>query len=875
MGRKQPVFRNPLPSLVRRCLRFVFIAILGLMLSLVIHKIEVSHATSPISTTVSAYKNYDTSDRNFSQGDRLLLISQDLFLPQIKQADDSWKNSARRLNREGVQFLEMGNAEAALKHWEEAEAIYEENGNREGVIGSRINQAHAWEAMGHYRKACDRLLQTFVTDKKCDELNRDNLSEVLEGFPKINENLTFLGMQTLGEVLRRVGKLDESLQVLEESLKNVRSPDDKSKALLSLGNTARSLVNKHEDLQNETELSLWLKEAFRHYENAINVSGSLTTRIQARLNYINLAKRYTNSSKSIDTLIKEVKADINKLPLSQLAIDARIHLACSFLGCDRPSEATPKNVNSELSNIEIEQLLTTAIDCAEQLQSPRLKSLAVGTLGRLYEWAGNKLEAERSTGKALNLSLANNFLDIAYQWQCQMGRLLRDKGDEEGAISYYRAAVKTLDHVRRDLSIINDLEFGFRTSVEPVYRQLAELLISASPSSQNSQKESRLKEAIIAIDSLQIAEIEFFFNCNLSDNTSRSTKPIAQIFAEIEEIGDRAVFIYPILLSNRLEIIFKLPQQPWEHRTKLVNLDEVERTIQRLQSDLRVPDLTEEVQEDAHKMFGWFIAPIQPELEKLKNSDGPTLVFGLDDELQNVSMAVLYNEGKYLVEHYPIAVISSLQLFNPKPRQQQLQVLTAGVQKPQEVEGRNFKELQYVQQELTEIRKQTKSPLSPLLNQRFTDKELEQLISSTGFPIIHIATHGNFSSNPEETFILAWGKLIKAKDFKEILQTIDLDNKKALELLVLSACETARGNPRAALGLAGIAAQARVRSTLATLWQVDDQATSDIMVEFYRQLGDEKTIAESLRKAQLALLDKNATSPPYFWAAYILIGNWI
>ena len=846
MVRKWGVFFNDFKSVLKQSRRFIFIAVLGVILTVGLHEMPRGLASNVLG-----------------------LQKRDIALAQT-------------LNKQGQHLWEMGNAEAALKHWEEAEAIYQENGSREGAIGSRINQSHAWEAMGHHRQACDRLLQTFVPDKKCGDLNQNNLSEVLESFPNINEDLTFIGMQTLGKALRKVGKLDESWKVLEDSLKKARSPEDKSKALLSLGNTARSLVNKHEDLQNDADFVFWIQKAFKHHQDAINTGGSLTTLIPAKLNYINLIIKSPNSSnlsrrKSIDGLIKEVKADINKLPLSQLAVDARIHLACSFLGCDRPTVPVPTNLKSELSNSEIEQLLAKAINYAERLQNPRLKSLALGTLGRFYENSGNQLQAERMTREALNLALANNALNLAYQWQWQMGRILKKREEVEEAINYYRQSVKTLNYLRRDLSIINDVEFSFRSQVEPVYQELASLLID------NRSKTSNLKEVVEVMDSLRLAELEFFLNCNLldreeeEDTETSQAKSFEEVLAEVQQVDENAALIYPILLEDRLELLFKLPQQEtWERRPSKLSKQELEVTIKKLRQYLCTPIYTTQVQQEGQKLYDWLIKPLEPELEKLKNRDPfPTLVFGLDDELQSIPLGVLYNRKQYLIENYSIAVIPSLQLFNSEHRGQRLRVLTAGVQKPQEVEGRSFKELQYVQQELTEIRKETKSPLSPLLNQTFTDKELKQLISSAGFPIIHIATHGRFSSNPEETFILAWGQLIKAKDFEEILQTINLDRKNALELLVLSACETAQGNPRAALGLAGIAAQARVRSTLATLWQVDDQATSDIMVEFYRQLGDEKTIAESLREAQLALLDKNTTSPPYFWAAYILVGNWL
>ena len=97
-----------------------------------------------------------------------------------------------------------------------------------------------------------------------------------------------------------------------------------------------------------------------------------------------------------------------------------------------------------------------------------------------------------------------------------------------------------------------------------------------------------------------------------------------------------------------------------------------------------------------------------------------------------------------------------------------------------------------------------------------------------------------------------------------------------LELLTLSACETAAGDERAALGLAGIAVQAGARSVLATLWAIADQSTPILIQTFYRQLFDHNLAkAKALQKAQLTLVNHESFSHPRFWAPFLLIGNWL
>jgi CHAT domain-containing protein len=140
--------------------------------------------------------------------------------------------------------------------------------------------------------------------------------------------------------------------------------------------------------------------------------------------------------------------------------------------------------------------------------------------------------------------------------------------------------------------------------------------------------------------------------------------------------------------------------------------------------------------------------------------------------------------------------------------------------------------------------------------------------------VVHIATHGEFSSDPEQTFIVAYDDVIQSKELSDILSGRRASEGNSIELLVLSACKTAKGDPRAALGLAGVAVRSGARSTLATLWYVDDESTAELMIQFYNELKKSNVNkAEALRQAQLSLLAKQPDS--YYWAPFVMIGNWL
>ena len=146
---------------------------------------------------------------------------------------------------------------------------------------------------------------------------------------------------------------------------------------------------------------------------------------------------------------------------------------------------------------------------------------------------------------------------------------------------------------------------------------------------------------------------------------------------------------------------------------------------------------------------------------------------------------------------------------------------------------------------------------------------------------MHLATHGQFSSTSDRTFLVSGdeqGKeIINVNQLDNLLRVRSLGNTPPIELLVLSACNTAEGDNQAVLGLAGVAVRAGARSTLATLWAANDEATAELMGYFYQNLAKDTQIskAQALREAQLTLLQTSESQyrHPYYWAPFVLVGN--
>jgi CHAT domain-containing protein len=239
-------------------------------------------------------------------------------------------------------------------------------------------------------------------------------------------------------------------------------------------------------------------------------------------------------------------------------------------------------------------------------------------------------------------------------------------------------------------------------------------------------------------------------------------------------------------------------------------------------------------------------------------------------------MTVLYDgeRKQYLLQNkYAIAISPRLQLFTPKLSEQRLQVFVGGVGEQQLIDGIEFPKIENLREELEGIG--NKMAISkPLLNADFTQLNLQQQLKSGNFSAVHLKTHGEFSSDPEGTFIVAYQKLIKARDLAELISSDSKGESGNIELLVLSACKTAQGDNRAVLGLAGLAVRAGARSTLSTLWEAQDIPNTQLMLRFYEELSKPgMTKARALHIAQQDLFESYPA--PYFWATYVLVGNWL
>jgi CHAT domain-containing protein len=262
----------------------------------------------------------------------------------------------------------------------------------------------------------------------------------------------------------------------------------------------------------------------------------------------------------------------------------------------------------------------------------------------------------------------------------------------------------------------------------------------------------------------------------------------------------------------------------------------------------------------AQQLYTLFIAPIAEELKRQKID---TLLFCVGAGLRSVPFAALHDGKQFLVEQYSIGLIPAFSLIDPRYESiQRARVLAMGAS-----EFQDLSPLPSVPQELSAIIQGRGG--NSFLNNQFTVDNLQTQRQKESYPIVHLATHARFQPGKvENSYLQFWEQKLSLNQLPKLQLKLPI-----VDLLVLSACQTALGNPQAELGFAGLAIQSGAKSVLGSLWNVSDTGTLQLMTQFYQQLKTEPTKARALRKAQVEILKQKDVSHPYNWSAFTMIGS--
>lgn len=550
-----------------------------------------------------------------------------------------------------------------------------------------------------------------------------------------------------------------------------------------------------------------------------------------------------------------VSSELGSLPVSAAKLELMIRLAKLQAGCAFNDVAA----------------LTTLKDVYQRaggMGDKRAASVAAGLIAGILDRRGEHGEAEVQTRLALAQLVGLDVPELSYRWHWQLGKILaRDPAQREKAKAAYAQAVLLVSELRDDLSQDErSTVSSFRKVFEPLFLEYAGLRFATRQgSTSQADVQKSYRETRDTMERLKSVELQDYYGDECVVAMLRQARRIDDVLPS----GTAA--LYPILLEDRIELLVTFSGGAIFHATSKVERAAFEATVRKFRLSLESRDDISGYKTSSVDLYNHLIRPV---LGALRQNEVKTIVFIPDGELRTIPLAAL-NDGRgrdgFLIEEFAVATNPGLNLLDPQPfPRNKISVLVSGLTE----EVPPYDRLPGVREELAGLEK-TFSAKS-LKDSNFTVTTVSSELSETAFQVVHMATHGHFDPDPSKSYLLAHSGPNITLDLLERLIKQTRFRRNPVELLFLSACETAAGDDQAALGLAGIAVKSGARSVVATLWQVQDEATPRLVTKFYSELKNTKNSkAEALRQAQLSLLKEGQFSHPGYWAPFLLIGNWM
>jgi CHAT domain-containing protein len=562
-------------------------------------------------------------------------------------------------------------------------------------------------------------------------------------------------------------------------------------------------------------------------------------------------------------LLEATKFPAFRNQLRQLAIDSDLE------GADLAAGISNVRLRAEL----LARLVEGALD-AGYVNTPHLKgyvkeirevapndlemrAYADALEGRILSAAGNTDLARASLERALLLESERPLPSRLPSWFLALAETMPDKRRE-----YIRAAYIALQNLRPLLPQRDEItgESSFSLRMRQIFESEIDVELSERGGSIDPQSLSRAQDVV---EAYRQAEIRSAFG-------NDCVPPLSPMKPQV--LRENEIILYPILLSDRLELLVatgedhayrRLPPDRSLDRHRIVPL------IHRLR-DAMTSDTNRNWQEPSQELYRALIQPIAKLLDPQK-----TLIIVPDGPLRLVPFAALTNSnGQSLIAQTRLAIAPALSYTQPGDENSGSDAWTiaAYLDRSVEVDGQKFSALQATPGEAAAAISSDleRSSIGQTIA-NFDRDDLEQALKQRKIAILHLATHASFSGRSDRSFLVAEdGRL----DMSELRQMIARRHAHGgeIELLVLSACETALGDDEASMGFAGSAVQEGARAAIATLWDVNDPSTEKLMKVFYAHYRAGEARAQALREAQLEVAQQYPD--PYFWAAFDLIGAW-
>ena len=757
---------------------------------------------------------------------------------------------AQEMQQGATQFQQGAFARAAA-HWMNAARGYEENGQAKFQSQALINVAHALQQEGQIRRAQGTLQAALKLSEQAGE-----------------RGLTATILAQLGNTFHVLGKDEPATEHLTKALTLAREeqkPVLVAGILNDLGNalTARRQFAKAIDVYAESR-TLATETQQQALATTAQINGAMALLQNQQLGE---AHRHLDQAWSDVRSLGDGQAKTAGLLNIGLGYQELFAARTGKSGTAKKSDAAKGRATEAVASAgsaagllrQSADAFTAAGEAAGRVGDARGQSYAWGYLGGLREQEHRNPEALEYTRKAAFAAQKVNAPESLYRWQWQTARLLRAEGKDEEALAAYQRAMTLLKPIRYEYSVgYQGRHHSYYESVAPLFVEYEDVLLRrAAVAKTPDQNEQLLVQVKDVIEVSRAAELQDYFqdDCVATVASHRGAGALAPGTA----------VIYPIAFPDRLELLLETSTGLKQVRVPVTGekLTQEIRSFRRLIQDSQ----SQNYLSSAQTLHGWLVGPIQQDLQ---GAGVHTLVMVAEGSLRTIPMGALHDGRHFLVDSLAVAVTPSLALTDMSPAQRRKgSLLSVGL--TESVEGEPAP--RYAETEVQAIRTMYGGKL--LMNKQFSSPALEEEIKDQGLGIVHVASRTVMGAEARDSFVLAHDGKITMDRLSQLVG-LQQYRQQPLDLLTLSSCEIAAEDDRAALGLTGVAVKTGARTALASLWTSDDETTTELVSEFYRQLQDPAiSKAVALQRAQQKILSQRGHAHPNFWAAFLLINNWM
>ncbi|MEI6428211.1 MAG: CHAT domain-containing protein [Pseudanabaena sp. ELA607] len=737
---------------------------------------------------------------------------------QSYQGTDNRKAEADALLGTGYAYNGLGKYQTAIDFYNRSLAIRQKIGDTNGAAHAINGLGYAYNGLGQYQKSLELHQQALATFKQSND--QSGMPSALNGIADV--------YGILNQPTKAIDFYQQSLAIAQKS-KNLA---DAAYALNGLGDV-------YEDLEQ-------YQKAIDSHQQSLVIFRQIENRDGEAYALYSLGSAYT--------LLEQVTTALNFYQQS-LAIFR------------------------EIGNRNGEAYVLNGLGYAYGIQ---------GSFPQAFELFQQTVTIARQVGDRYNEGYALE----------NLGLMFTKTGQTEVAILFYKQAVNVRESIRQDIrKLPKKLQKSYLSTIEDSYRTLADLLL----------KQERIIEALQVLDFLKVQELEDYLK-NVRSNAltsqgvrflapekaminelwasnyqqikslnSRLAKQIEQLPkseidqapAYLQKLPQGTALLYPLIIEDRIEIILFANGIAAMHRASPIKKAELQKLIQEFQTGLRDYS-SQDFREPSQRLYNLLIKPVEADL---KANQTKTILYAPDGILRYIPLAALYDGKQFLIENYTINNLIAyilMDFINQDQTDSAVPRVLAGAFGGQLGEQKfNQIALPATIIEVSAITRLIPNSIA-FTNNEFSIEAINSQLSK--YTILHLATHASFNTGtPENSFIIfGSGQTIHLNE----ISNLNLGN---LKLIILSACETAIGkigNGVEILGFGYQVQKAGAKSAIASLWQVSDEGTQKLMQGFYGylKLGNYNK-ADALRQSQIDLIRGQKFSHPFYWAAFVLIGN--